>query len=436
MKNSTKNKKITQKNKTVKQKAGVRISDNYNQYSAMKFFMENSTYSYFSKGRQGVLILATLNDNVNSPYKHIRMNGNERVSRLLFKFYELDTPTNTTINTPETIQNELSIHMDVYAKSLIHPKTLLEPICPGIVFSQTVSTPEPFKSKFKSLILRTIQEKYKSLIERMFTNEIAFIVMECMDGYVILESLEDDPKFEWYNTMAFYSLHKLHEIGYKHADYNRTNVLIHPTNTYFYMGSGQAIIIDFGMSRKLDEGEENDMIRLLRREEGMPRDKAEQIVRLFPKMENVRENIQSRYIHNMEQTLGTNIISIIENYVFYKYRQRGGKSIMTSRIPMTDIDNKNKTVIYKKNMNMTDIDNKNMTDNKKWDFISLDDFDKQISEQFRKEFQLIDPDGYKKYIDGLNSIVEENKKNPGYLKKIVEAQLDGMIDPNWKPISN
>jgi len=411
----TKKSKNKKQNKTVKQTAGVRIAEGLTQYSAMKFFMENSTYSYFSKGRQGILILATLNDNVTSPYKHIRMNGNERVSRLLFKFYELNTTT--TINTPETIQNELEIHMDVYAKSLIHPKSLLEPICPGIVFSQTVATPEPFKSKFKNLILRTIQEKYNSLIENIFANDIAFIVMECMDGYVILETLEDDPKFNWYKSMAFYSLHRLHEIGYKHGDYNGQNVLIHPTNNYFYMGSGQAILIDFGLSRIIPENEKNDMVRLLSREEGMPRDRTEQFMRLFPKMENIRENIQTRYIQNLEHIIGSNITDILKNYVFYKYRQRGGNSTMNNPKLNTEVNN-----------SKIDTD----VNSKKWDFITIEDFDKQISEQFRKEFQLIDPDGYKKYINGLNSIIEDDKNNPGYLKQLLESQINGMVDPLWK----
>ncbi len=409
------------KNKT--QKAGVRISQEYTQKTAIEYFIKNSTFTYFSKGYYGVLVLSKLNENVISPYINIRTNGVERVNQILFKFYDFGTPERPTGNTVEKIMKELNIQSDIYRKSIAHPNTLLEPICPGIVFAQIHPIQDPLKTIFLRLMMRTINNEKKHIIENMFNNDIAFIAMECMDGYEPLISLEESPKYRWYNTMALYILDKLHIIGYKHMDYTKYNVLINTKNNYFYAGSGQAIIIDFGESTQISNNEKNDRARLLRREEPMSVDDANNCMLIFEKLDSKREDYQRKIISDMEYSLGgINIVDIINTYNFYTYRQNGGKSLVPIKL--------SRSLKYKKMDN--DESQINKYTEKKTDFFSIDELEQHLSDQFRKDFELIDPIGYKKYIDGINSTREQENKTPGYINKLIKSQLYNMIDPDWK----
>ena len=94
-------KRITNNKRRTKrkiQKAGIRMKENYiTPDEAFKYFIENSTFSYYSSGFCGTLILSKLKHGLKSPYRHIRINIIASVRYLLLKFFEIKTSSDIDI---------------------------------------------------------------------------------------------------------------------------------------------------------------------------------------------------------------------------------------------------------------------------------------------------------------------------------------------------
>jgi hypothetical protein len=50
-----------------------------------------------------------------------------------------------------------------------------------------------------------------------------------------------------------------------------------------------------------------------------------------------------------------------------------------------------------------------------------------IAKNFEENLKKDNPEGYKRFIDSVNSILEEQKTDPNYFEKLVIAQFNGLI---------
>lgn len=376
------------KNKTMKKNGGIILTTGYTQESAFEHFINNCKFSIFStSGSACSIILASLNQDIQSPYRTIRTNMfNYPVNKLLLKICS------------SKITNEVNIQKDVYLKSLKDKNSLLEPLCPCIVFAHTDKLKKSEKKEYKELIETNIASEQdetamRVLIDTLFEQDVYYIAMELIDDCKPLKYFINTPEFNTYKTIALYELDRLHKIGYMHNDYHFENVLINQNYNYFGIKSGRAYIIDFGCSSVCPE--EETRIELLQHElSGIN----ESIIHIFDILDSQRNYIQTKYINSLETRLNVNIYNIVSNMLY-----RGGK-------PMNIL-------------NETKLKTKPIDDWK----VNLDDFKLNLTAQFEKQLQNEDEQGYTTFINSIKNVKKEMKQDSNYINKLFDAQTNGLI---------
>lgn len=400
---------------------GVRIIHLYTPTSAIDYFIRNSSFSIFSKnGASSLIIQATLHPNIdpyNSPYRMIRLQClNKPVTTILFKVFILgktigDIHMHPT--TTEMINNEIRIQQDIFIKTMKDETTLLEPSCPGLMYAHPSKVKSPLKNLLHHQLSRDIDD---SIISTIFQNDIAFIVMEYMNEYKTLHSLRTSPHYERYKFMAFCELDRLHKIGYMHNDFHFENVLINESYYYSNLFSGRAILIDFGLSQKMEsesELPEFKRLQLLRDEYGskLPMNDVERINQYY---EN-HMYVQSYTIDIIEQHLSRRIRDILSQNLFIFYRMDGGG---TRDLTLNERIMKNKERLRKIREENPDVYKMNATDK---------DIDSWFVNGSAQLSQRINEKAYNELIQGIDSILEMEKTDPNYFIKLVRAQSTGMI---------
>jgi serine/threonine protein kinase len=372
-------------NKTRKLRGGIHIMRNYNPKTAIQYFIKHASFSLFSdEGSTSVIIKGSLNQDAESPYRMVRTQCfHSQVRHILFKFFVLARGSEKKITTSEDIRRETENQQFIYSKTFYHPKTLLEPLCPAIVYSH----PEALDAQTKQIFLSLFGE------ESIFSHNIGFIAMECMDGYKKLTSLNKSPKYEFYKIMAIYELSKLHKLGYMHNDFHFDNVLIHETYNYIDLAkSGRAILIDFGDCIEVPAGVEPH--KLLEMELGVI---PSYYMDNFAIFDIKRQHVQSIYIGELERKLKHNIQEYIKQVILYK-----GGFHMKSNMP---------TVKKQKH---------------EWTFVSQAEMDKIMSDLFLNNFKN-NPDAYREFNNGIESYLQEEKKDPHYFEHLMKAQTANLI---------
>jgi serine/threonine protein kinase len=228
--------------------------------------------------------------------------------------------------------------------------------------------------------------------EKIFESDVYFIAMELMDGYRPLKDFEHDPNYQYYKYMGLYELDKMHKVGYAHGDYHYENILIHPTYNYFENGSGKAMLIDFGFSHVSNESR----LEMLQHDvSGMKH----HIFEVFDHFDSLRAIMQEKYVLPIEKRLNANLRDIIKQFVFY----RGGG--MENKTPT-------KTPEYREG---------------EWSGLNAESFFKIVAEKNDKEMKTNDPSGYAKLNKSIQSVLDERKRDPQYLEKLMKAQFTGLI---------
>ena len=286
--------------KTRKMRGGIHIVKSFTPARAFSHFIMHSTFSIFStSGSASVVIQATLNPDIASPYRTVRTNEfNHPVRKLLLKLCRSNTET------------EVGIQKDVFRRSFTHKNSLLEPICPSIVFAPPNKLHKSLKTKLKSLILAS----NPTIINRIFENDVYIIAMELMENYRPLSEFQGSPQFQKYRYMALYELYRLHSFGYKHNDFHYENVLIHPTYDYFDKSSGRAVIIDFGCSETIQHANNSSRLELLQYElSGITPD----IMKVFDYLDIRRHSYQQDVITSLEYRLSVKIPELFGEVILY-----------------------------------------------------------------------------------------------------------------------
>jgi hypothetical protein len=241
-------------------------------------------------------ILATLPNNYKSIFKSMRSNDIDiSVRTLLVKIF-LTIPTNenvvyqtkykrgnhgnTILITPiSDFRQEIQTQTDIYRKSFVSETSLLDPICPAILF---------FQDKIQNWELRKYLEyfnhhdptAYALLRDIIGATQIrpdirvSTIYMEFMEDYQLVNNIFDSrtpilrrkinstqEEYEFFLKNIQYELYKLNKLGYIHNDAHLANMMINLDYDYFavpdplshtyHISSGKVILIDFGKTEKL-----------------------------------------------------------------------------------------------------------------------------------------------------------------------------------------
>jgi tRNA A-37 threonylcarbamoyl transferase component Bud32 len=262
--------------------------------------------------------------------------------------------------------------------------------------------------------------------EKIFEYDVYFIAMELMDGYIPLKDFEDDPNYQYYKYMGFYELDKMHKAGYTHGDYHYENVLIHPTYNYFGKGSGKAILIDFGLSSVADKGESR--LEMLQYEvSGINQN----IFEVFEHFDSKRVIMQEKYVLQIERRLNAKLRDVIRLWTF---KTPTLSAVMNDNgvavwAPFGEMPKDVKHFVFYRGGGM-----ENKTPRKtpeyregEWSGLDADSFFKIVAEKNDKEMQTKDPVGYTKLNKSIQSVLDEQKKDPQYLEKLMKAQFNGFI---------
>jgi hypothetical protein len=302
--NTKKNRKTQKKQKTWT--GGVRINEDYiGQYGrktraeCMKYFMENATFKLLTNNSASCMtILATLPNNYKSIFKSMRSNDIDiSVRTLLVKIF-LTIPTNenvvyhtnykrgnhgnTILITPiSDFRQEIQTQKDIYRKSFVSETSLLDPICPAILFFQD-KIPNLELSKYLEYFNHHDPTAYALLRDIIGATQtrpdirVSTIYMEFMEDYQLVNNIFDSrtntnilsrnlryrqEEYEFFLKIIQYELYKLNQLGYIHNDAHLANMMIDPDYDYFavpdplshtyHISSGKVILIDFGKTEKL-----------------------------------------------------------------------------------------------------------------------------------------------------------------------------------------
>ena len=376
-------------NKTRKLKGGIHIVKYFTPSTAFKHFIMNSTFSVFStRETTSVILTAKLNDGIVTPYKTVRLNEfNTPVRTILIKLCSCK------------INNEVYIQKDVYHKSFTNKMSYFEPVCPSIIYSSPAKLKQPFTQQLHTLLINLLENKSQaSVINRIFEQDIYLIAMELMENYQPLSSFQGTPNFEKYRFMALYELHRLHQFGYMHNDFHFENVLIHPTYNYFSKKSGRAILFDFGYSIRVKP--ETTHLEMLQYEvSGINNN----IFNVFDYFHTQRQAYQTECVASLEIKLNVKLNKVVNILLFY--RGAGMDDIQNNQIQQHKPD-------YREN---------------EWANLTFETFQQIIAKEFEENFEKNDPEGFKKYNDSINSVLEEQKTDTKYFEKLLRAQFNGLI---------
>ncbi len=409
-------------NKTKKKynNGGVRILETYNAQDAIKYFLQYSSFSYFSRGYHGILVLAKLRNGIKSPYAHVRTNYSGEVRELLIKLYNLTESNDPTVVsfTSDRIREETSIQIELYHKSIRYDMTLCEPICPCIVYSNPNKLSVESKQQLIKHMFRTMSDKDKRIIENSLINDVAFIAMEFMHGAIKLSDLEESSDYQKYKLMGLHALHNMHKHGFMHEDYNNDNVLILPD--YIYYGEnekGRAIIIDFGLSCKTDD---TRYLRMLKKDSFTTCD--ENILIKFSELNREHDIIQEQFVKFMENKHRTKILDIINSYQIYI-----GGNMNQTNIKETKNNNVKKQIeMEKKQLKKT---------GKKYDFSPInetyDEFRKR-NKEINKERDGIIAKALLAHYGWMDKSTFLDGRSDDFLTELAHGQMNGLRNPEWK----
>ena len=286
---------------------------------ACHYFLENSRMQILSNSTiSAITFRCTLNDNIVSPFVHVRSGiFNTPVRQLFIKCLPTWDPilaaTNETvmrrvdngrsgdgwgqdgrieINTIATVQREASMQHQIYCGSFYTQSHICDPVCPSILsikyipknrqgLSANQHTVERMLAYIRTkLVARTgngrgnvpatLEREMAEIRDTFLMNQsqigISIIIMEMMDGYLPIPTYINNIPRNFYisNALANFEFKRLARVGFSQMDINQGNYMINPTYNYIPNYPGRVILIDFGRAEPLttEMARNNEFARL------------------------------------------------------------------------------------------------------------------------------------------------------------------------------
>jgi hypothetical protein len=226
------------------------------------YFIENSSIEYYNKGNNGIILLVTLNKDLDSPYKYNNLDKyNKSIDKIILKIifitneddeHEifLDNEFQFDQKTEEEFKKEVNSQVDIYFKSISY----LEPICPQVFYSNIYNKSVENKYFLKKIIKKTRKRQLENIILQYNgdIDKFGIIAMEYIPNKT-LHYYTYHNYYANYKNMARYLLLKLAiDTGYTHADFHAGNFFIDPEYfCYFKDIRGKPFLIDFTWAEKI-----------------------------------------------------------------------------------------------------------------------------------------------------------------------------------------
>ena len=290
-------------------KGGVRLSTQFvkntgttDRKTAIQFFLGNSTFRILTNNSIScITLVASLKANTPSPFKSMRSNNVQlEVRSILLKIFVTNPVLKTKgwydipgreydgieITTLEEYEKEIEIQKQIYQKSFISESSLMDAICPAIIYyNKEISVSDVQSMKNLPGMTQDSQMQLNKILQGIVnipSNTISIIYMELMEGfqtakdYFLNRNLyipDPDPsnneKYRVTPTNDYdkfllyiiqYEFQRLSRLGYYHGDSHLGNVMINVDYKYFIFNqnsnfAGRAIIIDFGRTEELSQAD-------------------------------------------------------------------------------------------------------------------------------------------------------------------------------------
>ncbi len=159
----------------------------------------------------------------------------------------------------DDFRNEINIQTDIFFKTI----TYLQPLCPGIVYSEIVKDKSDIKTFLTAIFNRCDSELMPVIneINNICANnpDVSFgiIGMECAERYSMIgqaiNNFKGSPSHvATLRAFGQFALLKLAtDTGYSHNDFHNSNILLCESNNYFIEGHIMPLLIDFGRAVKI-----------------------------------------------------------------------------------------------------------------------------------------------------------------------------------------
>ena len=291
------------------------FKDMKNAEEAFLYFINNSTFTSYLGGNNGVTIIAKLNNNVQSCYKYINCyNFNENVNKLLLKIvliknnkykkdhnqesnknnedrdaedaedaedddddddnddaedaedddddddddssniFKFNSDSATNNKELDLASREEFIH-EVNTQVDIYLKSMnyLQPICPPICYAKIYECNPENKLFFHKILKHNLNLLKIYIGYGIDFDSIGLIAMEYAEDFYQLFHLIKFKHYNIYKNMSRYLLIRLAiETGYNHSDFHKYNILVNQNNNqYFDNLHGYPLLIDFSWTQKI-----------------------------------------------------------------------------------------------------------------------------------------------------------------------------------------
>ena len=270
-----------------KQKGGILLKMEASK--AFDFFVNHSKIELFTNtGSYGIILQATLHDNVESPYEMFGPNDfkdfKQPVKYILIKLvslnpdkdeeeeeeWYLEGKSKQTDSTDNFIK-EVNVQTDIFFKTMEY----LQPLCPAPVFSEIMTDKSKMENFLITLKNNTSEQKTKKIFDEMIENivwrsipSLGVFGMEIAGGYYTMQMYYNICKKK--NEFAHYEsceqmaklqiLNLALKTGYSQNDFHMSNLLVNPNYEGFYKDlKGKVLIIDFGLASKLSSDNLNQI---------------------------------------------------------------------------------------------------------------------------------------------------------------------------------
>jgi len=277
--------------KNIIQTGGLFIQPAYDEESAFNYFISNCTFTLLTYNSIGCVTLkAKLNDNITSPYFHLRINKwNEPLNFILIKillYEDISTFNTRYINLPNvrtrdfeisnhnSFMTEINNQIKLYLTTYLDELSPLDPFSPALLYYKRDIDKEGIDNFISHVEQHFTDNEFvpelnidKITIMINFLNATetnglylnkSIIVMEFLDDYKPLSNyiqnnntlIAGTNPYKYFIYTLFETI-RLHKLGCMHNDLHLNNIFINSTETYITTNTnstyvGRAIIIDFG----------------------------------------------------------------------------------------------------------------------------------------------------------------------------------------------
>jgi hypothetical protein len=331
-----------------KQLGGVFYPDKRDKYRYFTNYLYNSDFDVLALTGENMILKSTFNKSVNDmPYGKI-MPGADfgmDVKNLVFKFVPISNDKDY-----KQFIDEINVQTEVYFKTIKY----LQPLCPGIVYTEVVSKNN--LDEIKSSI------DLNDAIEFFNKNEdadIGIIVMEIAENFKTYDDIvaneEENDSYIYSFIVMYANIILALETNYIHEAMHGGNILFLRDKNYFSDIPIRPVIIDFGEVKKLTPAaakslkhsfEKGNFFGCLKIIEQSSRHQYLGLLNTFKQQTTFKEAYPNETIHNAFNLFVSNLLQQRQKAIFKNEETMKNLNSNNSMYPTIPLSNTYKNKLY------------------------------------------------------------------------------------------